>query len=349
MDYVSLIKKMNNAVIFGGCGFIGLYLAEELTNLNKYERIYLVDIQEPRDIFCNSKYLDLLKSKKIFFINADVRNNLNNIDIKDSVSLIVNLAAIHKEPGHLPDEYFDTNVNGAKNICNFADKFNCKNIIFTSSIAVYGVGDHEKNEGTEPQPSTPYGKSKFEAEKIHMNWQKENDAGLILSICRPGVVFGAGEKGNVTRLVKFIKKRLFFYMGNEKLKKGGIYIKELTNVLIWTNNNQSDNKFANLAVFNACMHPCPTLENFAKSISNQYNYSGRFISLPKIIIKFFLFLSFMFTKIFKKNNSLNYYRLIKLFKSNTIVPNYLIQNEYIFKYNLDTSFNDWKKTNQSDW
>jgi len=340
---------MNNAVIFGGCGFIGLYLAEELTNLNKYERIYLVDIQEPRDTFCNSKYLDLLKSKKIFFINADVRNNLNNIDIKDSVSLIVNLAAIHKEPGHLPDEYFDTNVNGAKNICNFADKFNCKNIIFTSSIAVYGVGDHEKNEGTEPQPSTPYGKSKFEAEKIHMNWQKKNDAGLILSICRPGVVFGAGEKGNVTRLVKFIKKRLFFYMDNEKLKKGGIYIKELTNVLIWTNNNQSDNKFANLAVFNACMHPCPTLENFAKSISNQYNYSGRFISLPKIIIKFFLFLSFMFTKIFKKNNSLNYYRLIKLFKSNTIVPNYLIQNEYTFKYNLDTSFNDWKKTNQSDW
>ena len=25
---------MNNAVIFGGCGFIGLYLTEELINLN---------------------------------------------------------------------------------------------------------------------------------------------------------------------------------------------------------------------------------------------------------------------------------------------------------------------------
>ena len=72
------------------------------------------------------------------------------------------------------------------------------------------------------------------------------------------------------------------------------------------------------------MHPCPTLEDFAKNISNQFNYSGRFLSLPKIIIKFLLFLSFVYTKVIKKNNALNYHRLIKLFRANTIVPNYLI-------------------------
>ena len=152
---------MNSVVIFGGCGFIGLYLAEELTNLSLYEKIYLVDIQEPQDAFGNSKYLNLLKSKKVSFINADVRNNLSSIDIKDSVGLIVNLAAVHREPGHSAKEYFDTNVNGAKNVCHFADKFNCKNIIFTSSIAVYCVGEHEKDEDTLPQPTSPYGKSQL--------------------------------------------------------------------------------------------------------------------------------------------------------------------------------------------
>ena len=340
---------MNSVVIFGGCGFIGLYLAEELTNLSLYEKIYLVDIQEPQDAFGNSKYLNLLKSKKVSFINADVRNNLSSIDIKDSVGLIVNLAAIHREPGHSAKEYFDTNVNGAKNVCHFADKFNCKNIIFTSSIAVYGVGEHEKDEDTLPQPSSPYGKSKLEAEKIHTNWQNKNSSDLILSICRPGVVFGAGEKGNVTRLVKFIKKKIFFYMGNKKLKKGGIYIKELINILVWINKKQIQKKFPNHALFNISMHPCPTLEDFGKSIANQLELSGSFISLPKIIIKFILSFSFLYTKIFKINNSLNYYRLIKLFKANIIVPNFLIKNKYDFKYDLNTSFNDWKKTNPSDW
>ena len=66
-----------------------------------------------------------------------------NLDIKD-VDLIIDLAAIHKEPGHNEIEYFQTNVNGSKNICEFAKNVNCKNIIFTSSISVYGPGDHEK-------------------------------------------------------------------------------------------------------------------------------------------------------------------------------------------------------------
>ena len=58
-------------------------------------------------------------------------------------------------------EYFETNVEGSKNICNFADHTTCKNIIFTSSIAVYGTGDYEKNETTKLTPSSAYGKSKL--------------------------------------------------------------------------------------------------------------------------------------------------------------------------------------------
>ena len=340
---------MNNIAIFGGCGFIGLYLAEELVNLNLYGKIYLIDIHEPKDNFCKEKYQNLLKTKKIFFLRRDVRKNLNDINIEEKISLIFNFAAIHREPGHLPAEYFETNIKGAENVCNFADKFNCKNIIFTSSIAVYGMGEHEKNEDTPPKPSTSYGKSKFEAEKIHINWQNKNSSNLTLSICRPGVVFGAGEKGNVTRLVKFIKKKLFFYMGNKELKKGGVYVKELINMLLWVNLKQLNKEIPKLVLYNACMHPCPTLEDFAKNISNQFNYSGRFLSLPKIIIKFLLFLSFVYTKVVKKNNALNYHRLTKLFRANTIVPNYLIQKKYNFKYNLNTSFKDWKKTNSADW
>ena len=52
---------MNNVVIFGGCGFIGLYLAEELVNLNLYRKIYLIDIHEPQDNFSKEKYCAMVQ------------------------------------------------------------------------------------------------------------------------------------------------------------------------------------------------------------------------------------------------------------------------------------------------
>ena len=195
---------MQTGVIFGGCGFIGLYFAEELIKLKICEFIYLIDIKEPEDNFLITKFILLKQSEKVKFIKSDVRQSLNNLNIKN-VDLIVDFAAVHREPGHKDHEYFETNVEGSKNICNFAESTYCKNIIFTSSIAVYGAGDYEKNETSKTLPTSAYGKSKLECEKNYTTWYNKNKDEKIVTICRPGVVFGPGEKGNVTRLIKIIK------------------------------------------------------------------------------------------------------------------------------------------------
>lgn len=48
-------------------------------------------------------------------------------------------------------------------------------------------------------PNTPYGISKLVAEKIHEVWQAK-DKSRELTIVRPGIVYGKGEHGNMTRL-----------------------------------------------------------------------------------------------------------------------------------------------------
>lgn len=134
---------MNNIVIFGGCGFIGLYYAEELLKVNKNINIYLADLKKPLDEFLKQKFDFLLKKQNVRYLNLDVRKSLEDINL-EKIDHIADFAAIHREPGHVHSEYFNTNVNGSKNICEFANKISCKNILFASSISVYGKGEHEK-------------------------------------------------------------------------------------------------------------------------------------------------------------------------------------------------------------
>ncbi len=101
--------------------------------------------------------------------------------------------AIHKTPGHNDYEYFETNIKGADNICNYARENKINTIFFTSSIAPYGAFENLKEETSLPMPNTPYGISKLVVEEIYKRWQAEDLLNRRLIILCPGVVFGKGE------------------------------------------------------------------------------------------------------------------------------------------------------------
>ena len=69
-------------------------------------------------------------------------------DGSEEIDLIANFAAVHREPGHEEYEYFECNIKGAENICNWAERTNCQKIIFTSSIAPYGPSEDIKDESS---------------------------------------------------------------------------------------------------------------------------------------------------------------------------------------------------------
>jgi nucleoside-diphosphate-sugar epimerase len=339
---------MNSVIIFGGCGYIGINFAEFLLKKNIFEKIYLADVAKPTQNYTKLIFNKLLSAGNVTFVNIDIRDEIT-FSFYDKISLIVDFAAIHREPGHHEKEYFETNVNGSKNICKFANKINCKNIIFTSSISVYGFGDHEKSEKTEANPSTAYGKSKLIAEQNYINWQHNNLKKHTLTICRPGVVYGPGETGNVTRLIKIIKKGLFVYMGNRELKKGGIYIKELVNTIFWVNKKQLSGNFNNFEFYNATYYPCPSISNYVENILDVLNLKKKFFSFPRFFLKFLIYFTSLLTKNLNSNSNFHYTRLNKLFISNNIKPSFLIDKNYKYLYNIKNSFLDWKKTKFTDW
>jgi nucleoside-diphosphate-sugar epimerase len=103
--------------------------------------------------------------------------------------------------------------------------------IFTSSISPYGVSEIIKDESSLPILLSPYGSSKLVAGKIHQVWHAKDIKNRRLLIVRPGVVFGPGEGGNVSRLIEAVIGRYFFLMSNKSIRKAGVYVKELCNAM----------------------------------------------------------------------------------------------------------------------
>jgi len=203
----------SNIIVFGGSGYIGSHFVKKSVEENTSSFIQIGDLNTP-NVGSNSN---------VSYSASDVRESIDIQNLIDGVDWIINLAAIHREPGHKPHEYFETNIKGARNVCEFAERVGCKNILFTSSIAVYGPTHEQTDENTLTTPNSPYGSSKLAAELIHEAWQKAGE-GRRLIICRPGVIYGPGDPGNILRMIQAIQKGYFAFPGSTKIYKSYGYI-----------------------------------------------------------------------------------------------------------------------------
>lgn len=341
------------AVLFGGSGFIGSYLALELLKENIADTIILADLIEPDFASYPSSLRDAFAEKTIQYVRLDVRNYDEFAQLPQAVDLVVNLAAVHREPGHDSYEYYQTNLPGAEHVCQWASAVDAQQMIFTSSISVYGsVEDfsaepQSKSETTTPQPNTPYGFSKLAAERIHQEWLAA-EPGRSLLIVRPGVIFGSGERGNVTRMVRAILGNYFLYTGNQSTRKAGGYVKELTRSIVWMYNKQQE-LGKQLLLYNFSMDPAPTVSEFATEIQTVSGRASKIRSLPYKLLLFLSHFTDIAARMVGRNSNINPVRVRKLLRSNYIIPDTLKQLGYQYKFNLRMSMEDWQKQNPGDW
>ncbi|MFM7360988.1 MAG: NAD-dependent epimerase/dehydratase family protein [Cyanobium sp.] len=104
------------------------------------------------------------------------------------------------------------NVEGAELVGRASLKAGVERLIYTSSVSVYGrwIRDHAINERTPPQPDSPYGASKLEAERRLLSLSAGE--GLPLVIARLSTVFGPGAR-DWAGLLRVIASGRFQIMG----------------------------------------------------------------------------------------------------------------------------------------
>jgi len=187
--------------ITGGSGFIGTRLQKILNDAG--HSCVIVDMKEPGPV----DILDL----------PALTNAFKGCDA------IYHLAAEHRDDVFPRSRYYDVNVKGTQNVCDAADANNIPRIIFTSSFAVYGLNTGTPDESSKPAPFNDYGQSKLEGEEVLRQWAGKNESAK-LTIVRPVVVFGEGNRGNVYNLIKQVANNKFVMVGSGRNRKSMAYV-----------------------------------------------------------------------------------------------------------------------------
>lgn len=323
-----------NYIIFGGSGFIGTHLIHLLKSecVKPGDKIYDLDIVMPGEEGVVPGVVE--KNEGVEYIRLDVRKPIE-LDFKPTADdVIFNLAAVHRTPGHPDHEYFETNIRGAENVTAFAEKHGINKILFTSSIAPYGAAEELKEETTLPTPNTPYGISKLVAEKIHQMWQVK-DGKRELTIVRPGIVYGKGEHGNMTRLYKGMKGHYFMYTGRKDTIKACIYVKEL---VLFFKYRMLDNSFPGMDVFNCTFEPAYNIEQICETMKKATGLKYR---VPLIPAGLLMTAATILGPIGGKKVGIHPARVKKLMISTNICGKKLANCGYQFHYGFEDTFKDW--------
>jgi nucleoside-diphosphate-sugar epimerase len=202
--------------VLGGSGFIGTRLMGRLIELGQNPRIG--DLQ-PSQAFPDR------------YLPCDVRKADTLRTVLSGAGALINLAAEHRDDVRPISRYHETNVEGARQVCQAATEAGIQKLIFTSSVAVYGFHPFPVDESGPFEPFNPYGQTKLEAEGIYRAWAEE-DPTRSLVIIRPTVVFGEGNRGNVYNLLRQIASGRFMMVGPGTNKKSMAYVGNVAEALI---------------------------------------------------------------------------------------------------------------------
>jgi len=172
--------------------------------------------------------LNLDKNKSAKYPEITVLHDIRNTGMADliptTIETIVLLAAEHRDDVSPDSLYYDVNVQGTRNVLDVMDHKGIKSIIFTSSVAVYGLNKNNPDEQHPSDPFNHYGKSKWQAEEVLRTWYNKDSKNRSLTILRPTVIFGERNRGNVYNLLKQIASGKFLMIGKGKNKKSMAYV-----------------------------------------------------------------------------------------------------------------------------
>ena len=199
----------DKVLVTGAGGFIGSRLVDRL----------LSDQMEVRSLVHRTPFQTQRPLPDV--VVGDIRDPAVAAEATRGVDTVFHFAAVvHR--GATEDEYQSVNIEGTRNVARAAGANNVRHFVFASSTSVYGKGAVSFKEESPCRPDSAYGQSKLMAEKAVADVAAET--GMRLTILRLSTVYGEGESGNVSRLIKAVAKYGPLVLGKGANRKSMTYV-----------------------------------------------------------------------------------------------------------------------------
>jgi len=271
---------LDNILLVGSNGYLANYFIEAYSN-NKDYKIYGVSRSN--------------KQETDVFIQSDISKDLPILPNVFYKTVIHNAGKAHMVPKTEAEKqlFYQTNTIGTKHVLDAISKLNTlpELFVFISSVAVYGkITGTMIDETTEPIPNTPYGISKYKAEKIVTEWGEKHKVPYL--ILRLPLIVGVNAPGNLGAISKAIKKNRYIRIRDNYAKKSVVLAKDIAQMIESLNTVSS-------GIYNLTDGKHPSFFEIEEAFRTRYN--GKIlITLPKILIKALGKVGDLIEKIIKK-------------------------------------------------
>ena len=235
---------LNNILITGGCGFLGVSLVKKLLKLGT-KNIRLIDnlsVGSKSDLLQVSKFIEVkpdnIKGPPIGLelLVGDIREMNLAIKVTRGINVVIHLAANTGVAPSIEKPEVDMliNVVGTFNYLEASRINKISKFIFASSGAPVGEVDPPIHEEIAPHPVSPYGASKLAGEGYCSAYKMT--FGLDTVALRFGNIYGPGSVHKLSVVAKFIKKAIdgktLEIYGDGAQTRDFIYIDDLIDAII---------------------------------------------------------------------------------------------------------------------
>jgi len=201
-------------LVTGGSGFIGTNYVDYALSKG-VEALINIDLKPP-----------FKKEHNQYWHQCDIMDyeKLRKIILDFSPTHVVHLAAKTGAHSITDINEFQPNMKGVENLINVLRKMKqIERVVFTSTLLVCKMGYIPKHD-TDYAPTTAYGMSKVEGEKIVRN---ARDINFTWSIIRPISVWGPWMIEPYIDFFKAVKGGWYFHIGNGHYKRSMGYVENI--------------------------------------------------------------------------------------------------------------------------
>jgi len=209
-------------------------------------------------------------------ITGDLKSDEALDAIDDKIDMIIHCAAAKSDFGISTEEYFADNVKATENVVKFAESRGIHQIIYYSTVSVYGHQNHAMDESAELMSNTVYGDTKLEGERVVERWLTSDEANKAIML-RPSVIYGENNFANMYNLLDTLYRRPLVMIGKGEHIKSMIARKNLIDLNLFLVKRGLDTK---LEAFNCIDKPYLTLKELMTLVAEEDGFSMPKISIP---------------------------------------------------------------------